>query len=157
MAKITISIELDNDYENLETVLIQSGLLAAYQGAAEDPKPEAPKPEAPKPEAPKHEDPKAEDPKPEAPKPEAPKPEAPKPEAPKPEAPKAETTPLDEEAPKSGSGVTLAALRVVLSTKVGAHRQAIKDKLSTLGGASTVSTLSVDHYDEFNEFMQSLK
>ena len=83
--------------------------------------------------------------------------QAPKHEAPKPEAPKAETTPLDEEAPKSGSGVTLAALRVVLSTKVGAHRQAIKDKLSTLGGASTVSTLSVDHYDEFNEFMQALK
>ena len=132
MAKITISIELDNDYENLETVLIQSGLLAAYQGAAE---------------APKAEDPKAE----------APKPEAPKAEAPKAEAPKAEATPLDEEAPKSESGVTLAALRVVLSTKVGAHRQAIKDKLSTLGGASTVSTLSVDHYDEFNEFMQALK
>jgi hypothetical protein len=87
----------------------------------------------------------------------APKPEAPKAEAPKAEAPKAETTPLDQEAPKSGSGVTLAALRVLLSTKVGAHRQAIKDKLSTLGGASTVSTLSVDHYDEFNEFMQSLK
>jgi hypothetical protein len=142
MAKITISIELDNDYENLETVLIQSGLLAAYQGAAEDPKPEAPKPEAPKAEAPKAEAPKA---------------EAPKAEAPKAEAPKAETTPLDQEAPKSGSGVTLAALRVLLSTKVGAHRQAIKDKLSTLGGASTVSTLSVDHYDEFNEFMQALK
>ena len=132
MAKITISIELDNDYENLETVLIQSGLLAAYQGAAEDPKPEAPKAEAPKAEAPKAEAPKA-------------------------EAPKAEAAPLDQEAPKSGSGVTLAALRVLLSTKVGLHRQVIKDKLSTLGGASTVSTLSVDHYDEFNEFMQSLK
>ena len=136
MAKITISIELDSS-ESLQKALEQSGLLAAYQGAAEAPKPEAPKPEAPKPEAPK--------------------PEAPKAEAPKAEAPKAETTPLDQEAPKSGSGVTLAALRVLLSTKVGAHRQAIKDKLSTLGGASTVSTLSVDHYDEFNEFMQSLK
>ena len=131
MAKITISIELDSS-ESLQKALEQSGLLAAYQGAAEAPKAEAPKSEAPKP-------------------------EAPKPEAPKAEAPKAETTPLDEEAPKSGSGVTLAALRVVLSTKVGAHRQAIKDKLSTLGGASTVSTLSVDHYDEFNEFMQALK
>ena len=131
MAKITISIELDSS-ESLQTALEQSGLLAAYQGAAE----------APKAEAPKAEDPKA---------------EAPKAEAPKAEAPKAEAAPLDQEAPKSGSGVTLAALRVVLSTKVGAHRQAIKDKLSTLGGASTVSTLSVDHYDEFNEFMQALK
>ena len=126
MAKITISIEIDSS-ESLQTALEQSGLLAAYQGAAE----------APKAEAPKAEDPKA--------------------EAPKAEAPKAETAPLDEEAPKSGSGVTLAALRVLLSTKVGVHRQAIKDKLSTLGGASTVSTLSVDHYDEFNEFMQALK
>jgi hypothetical protein len=108
--------------------LIQSGLLAAYQV-----------------------------PKPEAPKAEAPKAEAPKAEAPKAEAPKAETAPLDEEAPKSESGVTLAALRVLLSTKVGAHRQAIKDKLNTLGGASTVSTLAVEYYDEFNEFMQSLK
>ena len=141
MAKITISIELDSS-ESLQTALEQSGLLAAYQGAAEAPKAEAPK---------------AEDPKAEAPKAEAPKAEAPKAEAPKPEAPKAETTPLDEEAPKSGSGVTLAALRVLLSTKVGVHGQAIKDKLSTLGGASTVSTLSVDHYDEFNEFMQALK
>jgi hypothetical protein len=127
MAKITISIELDSS-ESLQKALEQSGLLAAYQA-----------------------------PKPEAPKAEAPKAEAPKAEAPKAEAPKAETTPLDQEAPKSGSGVTLAALRVLLSTKVGAHRQAIKDKLSTLGGASTVSTLSVDHYDEFNEFMQALK
>ena len=152
MAKITISIELDSS-ESLQTALEQSGLLAAYQA----PKHEDPKPEAPKAEAPKAEDPKAEAPKAEAPKPEAPKAEAPKPEAPKPEAPKAETAPLGQEAPKSGSGVTLAALRVLLSTKVGLHRQAIKDKLSTLGGASTVSTLSVDHYDEFNEFMQALK
>jgi hypothetical protein len=153
MAKITISIEL-GPFESLQDALEQSGLLAAYQGAEEDPKPEDPKAgwleeevtavmtasdPAPKAEAPKAETPKA------------------KAEAPKAEAPKAETAPLDEEAPKSESGVTLAALRVVLSTKVGAHRQAIKDKLSTLGGASTVSTLSVDHYDEFNEFMQALK
>jgi len=141
MAKITISIELDSS-ESLQTALEQSGLLAAYQGAAEAPKPEAPKAGWLEEEVTAVMT--ASDP-------------APKAEAPKAETPKAETAPLDEEAPKSESGVTLAALRVVLSTKVGAHRQAIKDKLSTLGGASTVSTLSVDHYDEFNEFMQALK
>jgi len=151
MAKITISIEL-GPFESLQDALEQSGLLAAYQGAEEDPKPEDPKAGWLEEEVTAVMT--ASDP---APKAEAPKAEAPKPEAPKAEAPKAEATPLDQEAPKSGSGVTLAALRVVLSTKVGAHRQAIKDKLSTLGGASTVSTLSVDHYDEFNEFMQALK
>jgi len=73
-----------------------------------------------------------------------------------PTQPAAEATPLDEEAPKSENGVTLAALRETLSSKVGTHRAALKEKLNSLD-AATVSTLAPEHYDEFMTFMQGLK
>ena len=137
MAKITINIELDSS-ESLQEALQNSGLLTAYQISAEEPTALVEKPKRTK----------AKQQAAEVPAQQAV-------EAPTQQA-AAEPTPLDEEAPKSKSGVTLAALRETLSSKVGTHRAELKEKLNSLE-ASTVSTLAAEHYDEFMTFMQALK
>ena len=136
MAKITINIELDSS-ESLQEALQNSGLLTTYRISVEETTAPVEKPKRNK----------AKQPASEVPTQQA---------AEAPTQPAPEPTPLDEEAPKSESGVTLAALRETLSSKVGSHRSELKEKLNSLE-ASTVSTLAAEHYDEFMTFMQDLK
>lgn len=67
--------------------------------------------------------------------------------------PKAETP--KKEAPKS-SGHTIDQVREALALKVDGHRDSIRTKLTELG-AKNVTTLDAGKYDEFVEYLESLK
>lgn len=86
----------------------------------------------------------------------------PKPE-PKQEVQKAESKPATKakaeqkrpEEPKPDSDISISSIRALLSEKVGENREVIKAKLSTFG-ASNLTSLSEDAYDEFYEFLKGL-
>lgn len=80
--------------------------------------------------------------------------------SPKPVETKKETTKqkVDEEKkeePKKDSGITRDQLRTLTTAKAKINRDAVKAKLSELG-ASTVTTLGEDKFDEYNEFLKTI-
>lgn len=107
--------------------------------AEEAPRAETPVQEASKAEAPKTKGTKSKGAKVEAPKAEAPAEEAPAEEAPKAEAP----------------AVTVDDVRRELAKKVGTHREAIKEKLNSLG-APSVTKLNPEKYQEMFDFLKAL-
>ena len=63
-----------------------------------------------------------------------------------------------EEAPKkeaSSDGISIVEVRALLAKKVGDYRTEIKNELTKLG-ASSVTTLEADKYQEFADFLNSL-
>lgn len=128
MSKIKFEVEIDAT--NGQHVLAVTNFLQAIGNTAEDATP-APKKETSKP----------------ATKPaELPKKETAKAGEEKPAAPKKE---------KADGGISITEVRALLATKVNEHRTEIKNQLTKLG-ASSVTTLEVDKYQEFVDFLNSL-
>ena len=88
-----------------------------------------------------------------------PKPAKPVTKTPKPKddnpAPEPTPKPTPEPIPVAPKVITIEQVRMLLASKVGSHRQEIKDKLTELG-ANNVTTLDEGKYTEFMEFMQNL-
>ena len=143
MSKIKFEVEIDAT--NGQHVLAVTNFLQAIGNTAEAATP-APKQETAKAPAKTAELPKkakAEEPKKEEPAKEEKPVEA---EAPKQEAPKKE---------KAEGGLSITEVRALLATKVTDNRTEIKNKLTALG-ASSVTTLEEDKYQEFVDFLNSL-
>lgn len=140
MSKIKFEVEIDTT--NGQHVLAAISFLQAVVNATEAATP-AP---APKKETAKATTEVAELPKKEKAKAEETTKETPKEEAKKAEAPKTE---------KAEDSIDIVKVRALLATKVGDHRAEIKNELTKLE-ASSVSTLAVEHYQAFADFLNSL-
>ncbi len=84
----------------------------------------------------------------------APKPEPAKAET-KAEAPKADAAKFDEKS-NAIANVSLDEIKKAVSERVNLHRETIKAKYTEYG-INNSSELSLDKYDEFWEFLQTLK
>lgn len=86
-------------------------------------------------------------------------PTAPKAEAPaapaKPAAPAAPAKPAAPAAPAVAPGITIEQVRKALADKVSSHREAIKEKLNSLG-APSVTKLDPSKYAEMYAFLTAL-
>lgn len=68
----------------------------------------------------------------------------------------AETAPAEQTQAATTSEIKIEDVRTLLSKKVGTHRDAIKAKLTSLG-APNVSTLDPSKFQEFTDYLNSLK
>lgn len=143
MSKIKFEVEIDAT--NGQHVLAVTNFLQAIGNTAEAATP-APKKETSKSAAKPGELPKKETAKAEEAKKEEPTKEEPAKEEKPAEAPKKE---------KADGGINITEVRALLATKVNDHRTEIKNQLTKLG-ASSVTTLEVDKYQEFVDFLNSL-
>lgn len=138
MSKIKFEVEIDAT--NGQHVLAVTNFLQAIgntvEAATPAPKKETSKPAAKPAELPKKETAKAEEAKKEEPAKEEKPAEAPKKE-------------------KADGGINISEVRALLATKVNDHRTEIKNQLTKLG-ASSVTTLEADKYQEFVDFLNSL-
>lgn len=86
-------------------------------------------------------------------------PAAPKAEAPaapaKPATPAAPAKPVVPAAPAVAPGITIEQVRKALADKVSSHREAIKEKLNSLG-APSVTKLDPSKYAEMYTFLTAL-
>lgn len=71
------------------------------------------------------------------------------------EAPEEESEEAEAPAKKSKTNITLDDLRPMITDLVEKHRAALKSKLTELG-ATSVTTLAEENYEEFYEFMKTL-
>lgn len=137
MSKIKFEVEIDAT--NGQHVMAVTNFLQAIGNTAEAATP-APKKETSKPASKPAELPKKETAKTEEVKKEPVKEEKPA------EAPKKE---------KADDGISITEVRTLLATKVNDHRTEIKNQLTKLG-ATNVTTLDADKYQEFVDFLNSL-
>jgi len=92
---------------------------------------------------------------PEVSEPAAKKPAVKKPAAKKLEVKKPVVEPVEAEVVEKSEELGIAELRGLLALKVGAHRGAIKSKLTELG-ANNITTLAQDQYSAFETFLNEL-
>ena len=140
-----IKFELEIDLTDSKSVLALSNFLSVVGGGEKATVIEVkhePKQEAKAAELPKKEKPVAkQEPAKEVAKEETPKQEEKTEEAPKKEA--------------SSDGISIVEVRALLAKKVGNYRTEIKNELTKLG-ASSVTTLEADKYQEFADYLNSL-
>lgn len=145
-----IKFELEIDLTDSKSVLALSNFLSVVGGGEKATVTEVkqePKQEAKAAELPKKEKPVAkQEPAKEVAKEETPKQEEPAKEEKTEEAPKKEA---------SSDGISIVEVRALLAKKVGDYRTEIKNELTKLG-ASSVTTLEADKYQEFADFLNSL-